>query len=85
MDDCGGVSFKMAAEFGAINNISQVLTSLMEVHTGSGLDCFRALEAMKDRDVSATGALAFVTRQGTSDEGVDDDLASMLAVLSQPS
>lgn len=81
------VSFKTAAEFGGINDITPVLTSFMKAHAGIGLDCFRALTAMKDADADATHALGMIGMVGPTGEmskQADDKLSAMLSVLSSP-
>ncbi|CAM9233289.1 unnamed protein product [Ectocarpus sp. 4 AP-2014] len=81
------VSFKTAAEFGGINDITPVLTSFMKAHAGIGLDCFRALTAIKDADVDVTHALGMIGMVGPTGEmstQADDKLSAILSVLSAP-
>ncbi|CAN0217139.1 unnamed protein product [Ectocarpus sp. 12 AP-2014] len=81
------VSFKTAAEFGGINDITPVLTSFMKAHAGIGLDCFRALTAIKDADVDVNYALGMIGMVGPTGEmstQADDKLSAMLSVLSAP-
>lgn len=89
VDDCAdvSVSFKTAAEFGGINDITPVLTSFMKAHAGVGLDCFRALTAMKDADADVTDVLGMIGMVGPAGEmskNADDKLSAMLSVLSTP-
>lgn len=81
---CGDVSFKTSAEFSSINDISSILCSFLRVHTSNGLDCFRALEAIKDRHIGAQDALNFVSREGAVSELVDEKLAPLLSTLFVP-
>jgi len=81
LDECGEVSFKTAAEFGGVDDITPVLASFMETHSSLALDCFRALEDIKDRDASSGDALKFISREGNSSEGVGESVSSMLNIL----
>ncbi|CAN0440814.1 unnamed protein product [Ectocarpus sp. 12 AP-2014] len=81
------ISYKTAAEFGGINDITPVLTSFMKAHAGIGLDCFRALTVIKDADVDVTHALGMIDMVGPTGEmstRADDKLSAMLTVLSAP-
>lgn len=59
----------------------------MKAHAGIGLDCFRALTAMKDTDADVAHALSMVGMVGSASEmseKADDKLSAMLSVLSAP-
>lgn len=53
----------------------------METHASIGLDCFRALQEIKDKEVGSGDALSFISREGNTSEGVGVSVSSMLSVL----